>query len=84
MVDLMAVYLSSSTINLFNQFKSVICKERFLIFCLNDIAFVNMYLPCKSSMKTDEYVNLLVDTLEQISGHLTSVSPKFIIAGGDF
>lgn len=63
--------------------KNVICRDRFVIFCLNDIAFVNMYLPCKSNTKTDEYLNVLIDTLDQISGHLTSISPKFIIAGGD-
>ena len=59
----------------------IICEERFVILCIQSVAFVNVYLPTKSCK---DYVNLLRSTLELIDMHLKSIDPDHIVVGGDF
>ena len=62
---------------------NVVCDERFAIVCINDYCFISVYLPCKSSLSTNSYIDVLNDTLEQIAVHVNTLGSKFIIFGGD-
>ena len=69
--------------NLVKLIKNVVCSERYVILVIGDLAFVNIYLPCKSGYKVDDFSNLLLDVIDQISDHLNVIGPNGIIVGGD-
>ena len=69
--------------NLVKLIKNVVCSERYVILVLGDLAFVNIYLPCKSGYKVDDFANLLLDVIDQISDHLNVIGTKDIVVGGD-
>ena len=70
--------------DLSKMINNILCGDRFVIVFINDLAVVNVYMPCKSNLSSDEYSSILNDTLEQISGQLHLVKPEFIIVAGDF
>ena len=59
---------------------NVICKERFVIVCVNSVAFISVYLPCKSTV---DYINLVHDTIDLLDMHLKLINPVSIVMGGD-
>ena len=64
--------------------KNVSSDDRFVICCIDDVVYVNVYLPCKSNLNIDEYTSILIDTLDQISGHVHTLNFDRIVLGGDF
>ena len=58
--DGVAILIRDHLVKLVNK---IICEERFVILCIQSVAFVNVYLPTKSCK---DYVNLLRSTLELI------------------
>ena len=59
---------------------NTICTERFVIVCVGSVAFVNVYLPCKS---VSDYLNVMQTTLDEIDVHLKACGTNSIIFAGD-
>ena len=64
--------------------KHVICNERYAIVVLDSIAFVNVYLPCKSNVKSNNHLDVANNMIDEISAHLITLAPDYILFGGDF
>ena len=61
----------------------MICEERYTIVVLDSIAFVNVYLPCESNVNSNNYLDVANNMIDEISAHLITLAPDYILFGGD-
>jgi len=64
-------------------FKTVICCERYVIVIIGSIAFVNVYFPCKSNLKSNEHLDIIHNLIDEINSHLSAHAHELVIFGGD-
>ena len=67
--------------DLASKIKFVKKDDRFIIVRLLDTVFVNLYLPCKSSVGYEEIV---ADTLARVLNCIVMLSNCMLVVGGDF
>jgi len=57
-----------------------VCSERFVILTLDNVAFVNVYLPC---YRTDNDRQVITDLLEEVKTNLVNINYTYLVVGGD-
>jgi len=57
-----------------------VCSERFVILTLDNVAFVNVYLPC---YRTDNDRQVITDLLEEVKTNLVTINYTYLVVGGN-
>jgi len=57
-----------------------VCSERFVIFTLDNVAFVNVYLPY---YRTDNDRQVITDLLEEVKTNLANIDYSYLVVVGD-
>ena len=52
----------------------VVCRDRYVIVCLGDIALINLYSPCLSNIKKNDHSNMLIDIFDQLIVHMNELN----------
>ena len=82
MVDLMVGFASLLIKKYSKLFKTVICCECNVIVILGSVAFVNVYFPCESNLKSNEHLDIIHNLIDEINSHLSAHAHELVIFGG--